>query len=247
MANYKSLVFAGIYSYNFIPKNWYSAILGHTWSLAVEEHFYLLWPFIFISFSHNFRKLSWLLLGFVSLSLFLAIFLKQNEWLNNNFFIDRWTFIAGANIALGAALALLLELENTGKKMQGLLRFKSTLLFALLFIFNQVFILNIDSSVSHYVRGLGFAFLIGWIALNQASLLVRILEIKPLDYLGKVSYGIYMYQGFFLSTGPFREIGQTWPPDQITGLMLLVIVVPLSYHFFEVPIMQLKQKFQRPV
>ena len=98
-----------------------------------------------------------------------------------------------------------------------------------------------------YVRGIGFTALIGWIALNQQSKITSMLEIPPLSYLGKISYGIYMYQGFFLSTGPHREVHQTWPPDQNIGLILLVLVTPLSYHFFEKPIINFKQKLQRDI
>lgn len=43
----------------------------------------------------------------------------------------------------------------------------------------------------------------------------------------------------------YCQLGQTWPPDQIAGFILLVFIVPLSYHYFEMPIMMLKHKYQR--
>jgi len=54
-----------------------------------------------------------------------------------------------------------------------------------------------------------------------------------------------MYQGFFLSTGPYRDANQTWPPGQGIGVIRLIIVAPLSYHFMEKPIINLKHKLQR--
>jgi peptidoglycan/LPS O-acetylase OafA/YrhL len=245
VTNYKSLAFAGVYSYNFIPKAWYSGVLGHTWSLAVEEHFYLLWPFIYISLAHNYRKLSLLVLTFIGISLFLAISLNNIEWLYSNFFINRWSFIAGANIAFGALLAILFNDKKLGRTVKYLFGHWLTIFISLLFIFNELFTYDLNISISIYLRGIGFTILIGWIVLNQDSKLTRALEIQPLSYLGKVSYGIYMYQGLFLSTGPYRSDGQTWPPDQTTGFILLVLAVPISYHFFEKPIMALKHKFQK--
>jgi peptidoglycan/LPS O-acetylase OafA/YrhL len=93
------------------------------------------------------------------------------------------------------------------------------------------------------LRALGIALMIGSIYLNQRALLVGILELRPLSYLGKISYGIYMWQGFFLATGPSREAGQTWPPNPLVGLAMLCVVAPLSYHFFENPFLRLKQRF----
>ena len=119
--------------------------------------------------------------------------------------------------------------------------------FALFLIFNETLTHDYNHFVTVYVRGIGFTALIGWIALNQQSKITSMLEIPPLSYLGKISYGIYMYQGFFLSTGPHREVHQTWPPDQNIGLILLVLVTPLSYHFFEKPIINFKQKLQRDI
>lgn len=202
VTNFKSLMFAGVFFYNFIPKAWYSAVLGHTWSLAVEEHFYLLWPFVFITFSKDFKKLSLVLLVCFLLSLIAAMVLKEIELLRSNFFIGRWTFVAGSNIGFGAALALMLKDEKAGPKMHIMLRSKATFVIAAFLVFNQLFLIDVDFYISQYIRCVGFALFIGWVSINQNSLLVRVLEIKPLDYLGRVSYGIYMYQGLLLSTGP---------------------------------------------
>ncbi len=44
----KQILISAIYGFNFVPKSEYNIMLGHTWSLAVEEHFYLIWPPVLI-------------------------------------------------------------------------------------------------------------------------------------------------------------------------------------------------------
>ena len=245
VTNSKSILFATFYSYNFIPKAWYSGVLGHTWSLAVEEHFYLVWPFIFISLAPKFRSLVRSLAVFIFVSFFIALMLSNFQWLNENFFVKRWSFIAGANIAFGALLAMLISGENSNHQIKTLLSTYGALFFGVVLIFSEVWLKGTNYFFTQYLRGIGFAVLVGWLILNQNSIITCSLEIAPLSYLGKISYGIYMYQGFFLSTGPYRAANQTWPPEQYVGLILLVIVAPLSYRYFESPIINMKSKLQR--
>jgi peptidoglycan/LPS O-acetylase OafA/YrhL len=148
---------------------------------------------------------------------------------------------------MGALVALLLNCKWSNIKTDKIFGSKISILVALLFIFNEPITAENNYYISQYIRGVGFAVLIGWIVLNQKSKLTYALEISPLNYLGKISYGIYMYQGFFLATGPYRAANQTWPPDQSLGVILLIIIAPLSYHFFEKPMINLKHKLQRDV
>jgi peptidoglycan/LPS O-acetylase OafA/YrhL len=198
-----------------------------------------------MSTAPKFIKLTKKLLMFIMLSFFITIILTNFEGLSRNFFVERWSFTAGGNIAMGALLATLLSDKEVEVKIKPFLSWFGSLVVGVILIFSEVWLDGTNQLVAQYLRCIGFTILIGWIVLNQNSKLTRALEIAPLSYLGKISYGIYMYQGFFLSTGPYRAPNQTWPPNQDIGLILLILVTPLSYHYFEKPIMSLKQKLQR--
>jgi peptidoglycan/LPS O-acetylase OafA/YrhL len=243
----RSLLFAGAYVYNFVPRADETPFMGHTWSLAVEEHFYLAWPLVFIClFPKRRTQLLALLVGSVIVSPILH-FVLIKRGLAGVYFVDRWTFVAGYNICLGCVLALLLLSGPSRSRAVGFVGGRwglacAGLLFALP---SMLFGLSwtLDAIVAGYCRSLGLTCAIGWLYVNQASLAARLLEWRPLRYLGAISYGVYMLQGLFLATGPEREAGHLWPPDQGVGLVWLIVLAPLSYHFFERPILALKHRW----
>lgn len=243
-----SLLFAYGYIYNFVPKSLYTSFLGHTWSLAVEEHFYLIWPFIF---AYSFQKRRTPLLVFLFVFLVTSPFL--HFWLvkiglSKTYFVGRWTFIAGYSIGIGCLLAILMLSGSTRLVTQRYFGGRASLIISgFLYVFPATvhgLSLDFDSILSSYLRCIGLAGAIGWLYMNQNSLAVKCLEYKPLKYLGTISYGIYIYQGLFLATGPGRHAGHFWPPaNQLTGFFGLLVLAPLSYHVFEKPFISLKRRF----
>lgn len=241
---WESVPFALTYTYNFIPKQYYSSILGHTWSLAVEEHFYLIWPLVVTALiATRARLLCIAVLVFFVVTILVKGVANSIETVREAFFVGRWTIVAGGYIAIGAALALLLEQEASRDRWRGLIQSPFAFLLGAV-LFGHSLVVGLDAyGLDTHARALGICLMIGWIYLNQQSALVSGLEMPPLRYLGRISYGIYMWQGFFLATGPGRLAEQTWPPDPWTGLILLALVAPLSYHAFETPILKLKARF----
>ena len=241
--NGQALLFAYTYIYNFLPRDSYVALLGHTWSLAVEEHFYLIWPFIFSLLIKKSRALIAILIASFALSI-LAVNILSSTWIAKTFFIWRWTPIPGSNIVIGCLLAMMITGQNRNQSLVKVLRSPWTMILGLFFYIHTVFSIELPFHFGPYIKGIGIGLMITWIYLNQESRPVKFLEFSPLRWIGVISYGIYLYQGFFLSTGPERAPGQMWPPpNQFIGLSLLIIAAPLSYLFIEKPLLKLKAKF----
>jgi len=235
-----SFLYAYTFTFNMMPKEHYSAILGHTWSLAVEEHFYLVWPLLFSLFFLRRKALLFVVCSaVVAVSIWLQVVIEP---LRTHYFVERWSLPAGSSISIGALAALLLSATRQ-RGLNGALAGSGALLLSGVLYFHGLLIGELPWGASGQLRALGVALLLLWIFANQGSGLVRVLEFRPLAYIGAISYGLYMWQGFFLSTGPGRSASQTWPPDSATGLVLLLLVAPLSYHAFEKPFLRLKGRF----
>lgn len=233
-----SFLMALTYTYNFIPRSEYSTLLGHTWSLAVEEHFYLLWPLIFATLFHaSARRLTWLLVAGVALTHVASVVLSADPDLAGAYFIPHWTVVAGGDIGTGCLAALLL---GRGKPYwRDLLGHRGALCLGVL-----LYVSSLVPELPHaHLRPLGIGLLVAWIYLNPLSALTRALEFRPLAYLGTISYGVYMYQGILLATGPYRSPGSDWPPDPLVGFVLLCIIAPLSFHCLERPLLRIKARY----
>ncbi len=243
------LVYAWLYVYNFVPPALYDPLIAHTWSLAVEEHFYLLWPLVLLVLAPRPRAL----LVFIAAGLvasFLSLVVLVRVMHVSGFFYERWTNVAAFSLLVGGLGAALLHSHASGTVVRFFRSNAGLAVAALLFCapslaqMTPVFaarVLAAHAALAVQSFGIG-AFLI-WIATRPQTGIVAALELPPLRYLGTISYGIYIWQGFFLAVSPDRDPGAAWPPSPLWGLLGTAVVAPLSYRFFERRFLALKSRF----
>jgi peptidoglycan/LPS O-acetylase OafA/YrhL len=70
-----------------------------------------------------------------------------------------------------------------------------------------------------------------------------LLEWKPIKYIGTISYGIYIWQGFFVRTGP-NITPKIWVHDFPQNVALTLFIAIISYELLEKRILNLKKKFK---
>jgi peptidoglycan/LPS O-acetylase OafA/YrhL len=98
----------------------------------------------------------------------------------------------------------------------------------------------------------GLALIFFYVATNQESALTRSLEWKPLNYLGTISYGFYLFHNFI--PNPLGKALQLYAHIQLPEMAqetlgiacnygLTVIVAGLSWRFIEKPVLQFGRRF----
>jgi peptidoglycan/LPS O-acetylase OafA/YrhL len=232
------LSYSIFYIYNFVPRIHNISELGHMWSLALEEQFYLAWPLV-LFFIRNLRSAIFVIIGAIGLCV-LSVFIYQNiEW-TKYYNSERWFFPAIAPVLIGSAFAMVQQLQS--EKWKGFIQKDLPVFFiSMLCFFSPLYFPLKILNLAFIPQAVGIAIFLMWILNHQRSRLVHFLNNPVLNYIGKISYGLYVYQGIFLRTGPGGELFIQQAPLNL-GLTILVAI--LSFHLIENPVLKFKSRFQ---
>ena len=193
---------------NFVDCFWWVA---HTWSLAVEEQYYLIWPMLLIIMGPRpmwlASAIAGLLTGFVLLPL---------GWHNN--------YVSFASIAIGALYASSPVTRHGVSKIATL---PLWLLSAALLIFGPPYL---PWKVSQVLAPFLVLYLI--FAARELRLPKSVLAWPPIQWVALGSYSLYLWQQLFFAK-PVYYLGPVFP------VWLLPIAVALSVYLVEQPFLRL--------
>lgn len=217
-------------------------VASHLWSLNIVEQFYAFWPFVILFLP---LRAIWIAVG---LMIAAAIAYSASAFANSDptgITRDMFTVAAFDTIGLGAAISLIE-------------RRKPELLWPLASIWVCAAALGVMLSplalgegfwpfhVYQSVFPVSLAVIVAGASVGYRGLLKRILEWPPLLYLGRISYGVYIYHylvlefAFKLTPGLSAEVG---PVRFFWVSAVTILAASLSWHFIEAPIARFKRFF----
>lgn len=238
----RALCFASNYG---PPLDWF---LAHTWSLSVEEHFYLLWPLI-LTWLGCIRSAQFALVVSAAVTVWrvadmhyslVPVYVGYSSWRTDTT-VDY--------LLLGAAMGCLAGKPETQRTLKSLLAPPVTLLVVSAFI--VVIGLRMEFPHAQYFLRVGEAvlipvFLAGTVIFPR-QILGRVLEWSWLRWIGRLSYGLYIWQQLFLVPDPERNLSFGFLQDWPLNLVAVLVCAVLSYYLLERPLIKLGHRLARPV
>jgi peptidoglycan/LPS O-acetylase OafA/YrhL len=230
--------------------------LSQLWSIGVQEQFYLIWPTITRIFKNRFLPMVVIfILGKVLVE---AVFRFYNlnwdsyqlpfvNFLQLGTLIKFWEIFAVEQLALGG-LAAYIFIEDKQKILQFVYNKYFTILIVGIYIF--LFFVHVDFYFHGLVEGLIATFLLLNISTNP-KFPVK-LEHPILNYLGNISYGIYLFHNFIIIATMNLLIAFGFQSNLLLfniflysiTISLTLFLSGLSFKYFEMHFLKLKGKFE---
>jgi peptidoglycan/LPS O-acetylase OafA/YrhL len=216
---------------------WYpQTLLGHTWSLAMEEQFYLVWPLILCVFGRR-SPLGFILgaaCAVVAWRVYLVCSGADPERTYNGFDTHSDALLIGCALAFA----------KSGSPLESFsLRFGWVPIFVILL--SSVTLTHespLTQSFGLTITALAAAWLL-WATLHDDRI-ARLFSIKPAVYTGRISYGWYLWHYPIISLGAHltEKLGHR-ALFAAASATLAFAIAALSHKYVEAPFLRMKARF----
>ncbi len=225
---------------------WCFGAFDHFWSLAVEEHFYFVWPaFVLLLTRRQLSILCMAIIVGVGVSRTIAAIDSRFDVA-----VSVATYFRADGLCFGALLAILLttSVNKTTIKRVGWIMIALLLPMLAAIAISGKRLLEVPSTLCPAICSAGMAIVL---LSHREAILVRLFESRLLRVLGKYSYGMYVIQLPLVTMLPLASFIGYLPKDPflastvyLVSMFALILLIALaSFHYFESHFLRLKIMF----
>jgi peptidoglycan/LPS O-acetylase OafA/YrhL len=240
----------------FYISNYYSALNGHpenafshTWSLSIEEQFYLIWPFVFLLCRQNLQVMTKLLVAVIAVvgihrAVLSAVFHVNQSYIYSAFDTRIDQLLIGCLLAVSLKRRTVLSFWNVACA-HSLMPFLTVGAIASSIFMGPTLLPRYHHVIGFTLEPLLMAVFLAQVIALSSTRVWTWLDAAPVRYLGRISYSLYLYQQVTLY--PVRRILAAYPVSVqlVAAVAVTIAVASLSYYFIERPFLQWKHR--RPV
>ncbi len=235
----------------------YMPYLAQTWSIGIEEQFYYIWPWIMKFTRRYLFVLFSIIFGLIVITAALSHFANHADDISQSSNAVKAITLAYkffrmlriSCMAIGGIAAYLIYTFNM--RVLKFVFLRATQLITYFTLLTLIFSGIEFPMASHEVYSVLFAIVILNVSSNHESYLK--LENKAINYLGKISYSIYMWHGIAITIG--LHIARFFQPELNTlwanaiyyfaTFALTLAMAAASYTYFETPFLKFKHLFAK--
>src|SRR5258706_5482954 len=213
--------------------------LLHTWSLAIEEQFYLVIPIILYAAFRYFRRFAWPVFLLAALSsLFLSIFVTDKAPTANFFLLPTraWELLLGSLLVLVPLKPIRSKLANEVLALAGLV-----LTFYTIATYTDA---TPFPGLSALVPTLGAAILI-YVGRDHATLAGKALSLRPMVWIGLISYSLYLVHWPIIVFARYALLRNLAGVEILGVVAASIALAYCSWRFVETPLRRSKRSERR--
>jgi peptidoglycan/LPS O-acetylase OafA/YrhL len=231
--DWKTFLGAATYTLNYFsqPRAW---VVAHSWSLCIEEQFYILWPACIALLP---RKTCLRIAGLIvvlSPLIRIATYYADRARLSS---ISFMSYTRSDALMVGCFIALAISTRQFGRmlhvfKLPAVAAFAGVILFFVSPYYSNRFRLSMGFTVDAICGGAVLLYAMS----HSESVFGRILNQKTVKHFGVISYSLYLWQQFF--TGPNTRF-------PLWNLFAILACAEISYWCIERPSLRLRDHYFR--